>query len=51
MRGEGKIGEITRAIQDLYLAAVHGEVEEFRQWLTPVYDMGEGALGQDSFRA
>jgi len=35
--GEGKVGEITRSIQDRYLAAVHGEVEEFREWLTPVY--------------
>jgi branched-chain amino acid aminotransferase len=35
--GEGKVGEITRSIQDRYLAAVHGEVEEFRDWLSPVY--------------
>jgi branched-chain amino acid aminotransferase len=35
--GHGKIGEVTRSIQDLYLSAVHGEVEEFRHWLTPVY--------------
>lgn len=35
--GEGKMGEVTRGIQDLYLSAVHGEVEEFRDWLTPVY--------------
>jgi branched-chain amino acid aminotransferase len=35
--GDGKMGEITRSIQDLYLAAVHGEVDEFREWLTPVY--------------
>src|SRR5439155_26999170 len=35
--GEGKMGEITRSLQDLYLAAVHGEVEEFTDWLTPVY--------------
>ena len=35
--GHGKIGEITRSIQDRYLSAVHGEVEEFRHWLTPVY--------------
>ena len=37
MIGDGKMGEITRAIQDLYLAGGHGEVEEFRHWLTPVY--------------
>ena len=35
--GEGKMGELTRQIQDLYLSAVHGEVEEFADWLTPVY--------------
>lgn len=35
--GEGKMGEVTRAIQDLYLAAVHGEAGEFAGWLTPVY--------------
>jgi branched-chain amino acid aminotransferase len=35
--GDGKMGEITRAVQDLYLSAVHGEVEEFMDWLTPVY--------------
>jgi branched-chain amino acid aminotransferase len=37
MIGDGKMGEITRAIQDLYLAGAHGEAEEFRHWLTPVY--------------
>jgi branched-chain amino acid aminotransferase len=36
--GEGKMGEVTRAIQDLYLATVHGEVDEFSEWLTPVYE-------------
>ena len=35
--GTGKMGEITRSVQDLYLAAVHGEAPEFREWLTPVY--------------
>jgi branched-chain amino acid aminotransferase len=38
--GEGKVGEVTRAIQDLYLRAVHGEAEEFLHWLTPVYPTG-----------
>jgi hypothetical protein len=31
------MGELTRSIQDLYLAAVHGEVPEFGGWLTPAY--------------
>jgi branched-chain amino acid aminotransferase len=35
--GTGKMGEVTRAVQDLYLSAVHGEVEEYRHWVTPVY--------------
>ena len=35
--GEGKIGDITMAIQDLYLSAVRGEVQEYGDWLTPVY--------------
>ena len=35
--GDGKMGEITRSIQDLYLSAVHGEVKEYMDWLTPVY--------------
>jgi branched-chain amino acid aminotransferase len=35
--GEGKIGEITRSIQERYLAATHGELDEYRHWLTPVY--------------
>ena len=35
--GEGKMGEVTRAVQDLYLSAVHGELEQFLDWLTPVY--------------
>lgn len=35
--GEGKIGEVTRSIQERYLAAVHGEIPEYRRWLTPVY--------------
>jgi len=36
--GAGKMGELTRQIQDRYLAAVHGEVQEYRTWLTPVYE-------------
>ncbi|HEX8100117.1 MAG TPA: branched-chain amino acid transaminase [Actinomycetota bacterium] len=35
--GDGEIGDVTRAVQNLYLQAVHGEVEEFRDWLTPAY--------------
>jgi branched-chain amino acid aminotransferase len=35
--GTGKTGDVTRAIQERYLAAVHGELDEYRSWLTPVY--------------
>jgi hypothetical protein len=31
------MGELTRAIQDRYLAAVHGDLPELMDWLTPVY--------------
>jgi branched-chain amino acid aminotransferase len=36
--GDGKMGEVTRSIQDRYLAAVRGEADELRHWLTPVYE-------------
>jgi len=36
--GAGNMGVLTRQIQDRYLAAVHGEVQEYRTWLTPVYE-------------
>jgi branched-chain amino acid aminotransferase len=34
--GDGKMGLVTRSVQDLYLAAVHGEVDDLIEWLTPV---------------
>jgi len=36
--GEGKFGEVTRTVQETYLAAVHGELAAYRHWLTPVYE-------------
>ena len=45
--GDGKIGETTRAIQDLYLSAVHGEAEEYLEWLTPVYAAADAAPKAD----
>jgi branched-chain amino acid aminotransferase len=36
--GDGKLGDVTRQIQDTYLAAVHGEMPEYLDWLTPVYE-------------
>ncbi len=38
--GDGKMGETTRSLQDLYLSAVHGEVPDYTDWLTPVYGGG-----------
>ncbi len=36
--GNGKIGEITRQLQELYFRVVRGKVERYRSWLTPVYE-------------
>lgn len=35
--GDGKMGEITQAIRNLYFDVVNGRVEKYRHWLTPVY--------------
>ncbi|MCU0479784.1 MAG: branched-chain amino acid transaminase [Anaerolineae bacterium] len=35
--GDGKMGEITQAIRNLYFDVVSGRVEKYRHWLTPVY--------------
>jgi branched-chain amino acid aminotransferase len=48
--GEGKVGDITKQVQDLYLRAVHGEEPDLEDWLTPVYQAaahrGGGAVAQ-----
>ena len=36
--GAGKIGDITRQLQELYFNAVRGNIERYRSWLTPVYE-------------
>ncbi|EDP74610.1 branched-chain-amino-acid transaminase [Hydrogenivirga sp. 128-5-R1-1] len=36
--GTGKIGDITRQLQELYFNAVRGNIERYRSWLTPVYE-------------
>ena len=36
--GDGKIGELTRKIQNLYFDVVRGKVEKFEKWCTPIYD-------------
>jgi branched-chain amino acid aminotransferase len=35
--GNGKMGEITRKIRDLYFDIVFGRVPKYRHWLMPVY--------------
>jgi branched-chain amino acid aminotransferase len=34
--GDGRPGQITRRLQDLYFSVVEGRVERYRHWLTPV---------------
>ncbi len=34
--GEGRPGPVTRALQERFRAVVRGEIEEYRDWLTPV---------------
>ncbi|MGI6036615.1 MAG: branched-chain amino acid transaminase [Limnochordia bacterium] len=35
--GDGKIGPISKEIQELYFKVVKGQVEAYRHWCTPVY--------------
>lgn len=35
--GTGKMGDITRAIRDLYFDVVHGRLDAYRDWCTPIY--------------
>lgn len=35
--GDGRIGPLTRRLQSLYWRVVHGEVEKYAAWCTPVY--------------
>lgn len=41
--GDGKVGPLTRRIQDLYFDIAAGKVDKYRHWLTPVY--GNSARG------
>ncbi len=36
---DGAIGAVTRGIQQLYTDAVHGRLPDYRNWLTPVYQL------------
>ncbi|MCC7047382.1 MAG: branched-chain amino acid transaminase [Alphaproteobacteria bacterium] len=35
--GDGKVGPLTKRIQDLYFDITKGKVAKYRHWLTPVY--------------
>ena len=35
--GSGEIGEITKDLHMTYLDAVRGKLDEFRDWVTPIY--------------
>ena len=35
--GDGKVGPLTKQIQDLYFDIAAGKIDKFRHWLTPVY--------------
>lgn len=35
--GNGKIGEITKKLQKIYLQTVRGQIQEYQKWLTPIY--------------
>jgi len=36
--GDGKVGAVTKKIQDLYFDIVKGKVEQYKHWCVPVYD-------------
>jgi len=36
--GDGKVGPITKKIQDAYFEIVKGKVAKYKNWCTPVYD-------------
>ena len=35
--GTGEIGPVTQKLRDLYMSVVHGENDDYRDWLTPLY--------------
>jgi branched-chain amino acid aminotransferase len=40
--GDGKVGKLTKAVQDLYFEVAKGNVATYRRWLTPVYGNSKG---------
>ena len=36
--GDGKVGDVSKAIQDTYFAAVRGELPQYRSWVVDVYE-------------
>ncbi len=43
--GNGQIGPISKAVQDLYHKITHGEIEKYHKWLTPVYAKKGNKIG------
>jgi branched-chain amino acid aminotransferase len=45
--GDGRPGEVTRAVQSAFEDALHGRTERYREWLdpVPVTTAGDGSLG------
>jgi branched-chain amino acid aminotransferase len=37
--GNGAVGSITRRLSEAYHQAITGRLEQYRDWLTPVYDL------------
>ena len=35
--GDGKVGEFTQELQNIYFGAVRGEVQKYKDWTVPVY--------------
>jgi branched-chain amino acid aminotransferase len=48
MVGRGQPGPITCQLSKLYFAAVHGELDRYRHWLTPVYALASAHTTSDT---
>ena len=35
--GDGQVGPVVKRLQERYFAIVHGEVDDYSEWRTPVY--------------
>ena len=37
MVGDGRLGEITHKLSDIYYQIITGKISQYRNWLTPIY--------------